>query len=358
LIRPDPPPFNPKFLVFGAGAIGTYLGVSLALSSYPVVFLVRPEAARALESRGLRLLLDDQERRIQDPQIAVSIDQALVEGPYQAAIFALKSFDTETALKDLAPFAKELPIFLCLQNGVENEGFLAENLGSEKVIAGTVTSSVGRRGPGDAVLERLRGVGLAGDHPLSTSLVEAFNSAGLKARLYRNPAGMKWSKLLTNLLANASSAILDMTPAQVFAHPGLYRLEIEQLREAQRVMEAQRIPVIDLPGTPVRLLALAARALPPLLSQPFLRKAVAGGRGGKMPSFHIDLHSGRGRSEVEYLNGAVVRAAARSGIATPINQILTELLLALTRGDLPLDTFTHRPERLLQEVGKRGSTHP
>src|SRR5512135_1226447 len=111
-------------------------------------------------------------------------------------------------------------------------------------------------------------------------------------------------------------------------------------------MKAMRIRVVDLPRTPVRLLALAVRLFL-LVSRPLMVRAVGGGRGGKMPSFHIDLHSGRGQSEVEYLNGAVVRHGERLGISTPVNRFLTETLIALTQGDISLDRYAHRPERLL-----------
>jgi 2-dehydropantoate 2-reductase len=160
---------------------------------------------------------------------------------------------------------------------------------------------------------------------------------------------MKWSKMLTNLLANPTSAILDMTAAEVFANPNLYRLEIAQLSECLAVMKAQGIGVVDLPGTPVRALAFATK-LPVWLSKPFLSKAAGAGRGGKMPSFHIDLHSGRGESEVTYLHGAVVRAGEKTGVPTPVNKLLTETLLDLTTGKTPLDKFAHQPQILLSKL--------
>ena len=172
------------------------------------------------------------------------------------------------------------------------------------------------------------------------------SEAGLNAQLYAKALDMKWSKLLTNLLTNASAAILDMTPAQIFANRDLFNLEISQLREALSVMKAQGIGVVDLPGTPVRALAFAVKFLPLSISRPLMGKAVGGGRGGKMPSFHIDLHSGSGKSEVDYLNGAVVRAGIEAGIPTPVNQLLTETLHRLTAGELPLDSFRHQPEKL------------
>jgi 2-dehydropantoate 2-reductase len=162
---------------------------------------------------------------------------------------------------------------------------------------------------------------------------------------------MKWSKMLTNLPANATAAILNMTAGEVFSHPGLFRLEMQMLREALAVMKALGIHVVDLPGTPTRLLALGIR-LPAFISKPLLAKAVGGGRGGKMPSFHIDLHSGRGKSEVEWLNGAVVRHGKKAGVPTPVNQMLTETLMALTRGEIALAEISRQPEKLLTLVGR------
>jgi 2-dehydropantoate 2-reductase len=67
-----------------------------------------------------------------------------------------------------------------------------------------------------------------------------------------------------------------------------------------------------------------------------------------MPSFHIDLHSGRGQSEVDFLNGAVARFGKRLGVPTPANQALNETLMAITRGELALESFSHNPQALLE----------
>jgi 2-dehydropantoate 2-reductase len=341
-----------RFLVFGAGALGAYVGGSLALAGHPLVFLERPQVATALHEGGLHIGLLDKNVVLSPLRVASSIEDALDMGPYDVGIFALKSYDTEGALADLGPYYQRLPTILCLQNGVENEAKLRGVLGADRVIAGTVTSAIQRNGAGDISLQRLRGMGVAEGHLLSAPLVQALNNAGLRARLYPSEADMKWSKMLTNLLANASSAILDMTPAEIFSHMGLYQLEIAQLRETLAVMRAQRIHVVDLPATPVRLLAFSVRYLPVFLSRPLLQRAVGGGRGGKMPSFHIDLYAGRGKSEVDYLNGAVVRQAGQSGLKVPANQMLNETLLALTNHKIPKDTFAHQPEKLLAELEK------
>jgi 2-dehydropantoate 2-reductase len=129
----------------------------------------------------------------------------------------------------------------------------------------------------------------------------------------------------------------------------LYKVEIEMLRECLAVMKAQGIEVVDLPGTPVRALAYAT-TLPLWLSKPLLARAAGAGRGAKMPSFHIDLHNGRGKSEVEYLHGAVVQAGEKCNVPTPVNKVLTEILLALTNKEIPLEEFAHKPEKLLSRL--------
>jgi 2-dehydropantoate 2-reductase len=353
-------------LIFGAGAIGTYFGGSLALAGHNVVFAGRPNIVSELRERGLRLDRTIDKRRetkdifVIEPRsfvIEPSLEEALRFGPFDVMLFALKSYDTADAIEEMKPFAEKLPPVLCLSNGVDNEQAIARLLGPDKVIYGTVTTAVGRRGDGNIVLEKLRGVGIAVGHPLSERLVSAMDDAYLKCLLYPDAHSMKWSKMLTNLIANPTSAILNMTAAQVFANKKLYKLEIDMLKECLEVMKAQNLEVFDLPGTPVKALAFATK-LPLWLSKPFVSRAASRGRGGKMPSFHIDLYAsrGRGKSEVEYLHGAVVREGKARGVPTPVNETLTNILVALTKKEIPLEEYANQPEKLLSKVKGQKST--
>jgi 2-dehydropantoate 2-reductase len=339
-----------RFLCFGTGAIGTYLGGSLALAGNDVVFVERPEVAEIVRQKGLTLESKEGTRKIASPRVATGVAEALEWGPFDTALLAVKSFDTDSVLESLAPFLPNIPPVVSFQNGVENEPRIAARLGLEFAIPATVTTAVGRKGPGEINVERLRGIGISTLHPLGPALVKAANEAGLRATGYANPAAMKWSKMVTNLITNASSAVLDMTPAQIFAHPGLYCLEARQLREALRVMQAQNIPVVSLPSTPVRLLAWIVTRLPLSISRPLLARSVGAGRGGKMPSFHIDLAAGRKKSEVEYLNGAVMRYGKKFHVPTPVNRVLTETLLAMTAGEISRASYAGQPEKLLAQI--------
>ncbi|MFP5416956.1 MAG: ketopantoate reductase family protein [Actinomycetes bacterium] len=341
-----------RFLFLGAGAIGTYIGGSLAASGHEVAFIEQAGPAASIAARGLTLHVGGRTKVVRDVALFTDPGEALDAGPWDVGVFALKSFDTDAAVDGLVATGRPVPTILSLQNGVDNEATIAAKLGADRVVAGTVTTSIAKPGVGEVVEEKHRGVGVALGHRLSKRLVEAFAGAGLGARGYPDAAAMKWSKLLTNLQGNATSAILDMPVGEVFADRRLYDLEIDAMRECLRVMHALTIKPVDLPGTPVRALAMAVERLPRMIGQPILTRMLGEGRGQKMPSFHIDLYSGRGRSEVGYLNGAVVRHGATRGVATPVNGVLTRTLEALTDGTEPISRFRHNPDVLLALLGR------
>ncbi len=139
---------------------------------------------------------------------------------------------------------------------------------------------------------------------------------------------MKWSKLLANLVGNATSALLDLDPADVYADPRLFAVERRQLCEALAVMGALGLRPVALPGADTRLLALAVR-LPPAVARPLLRRVVAGGRGGKSPSLRLTLRGPDRRAratEAAWLNGAVAEEGARLGLPVPVNAALARLV--------------------------------
>jgi 2-dehydropantoate 2-reductase len=354
----DSNPMN--FLIFGAGAIGSYLGGTLVQAGQKVVFIEQPAVAAELAQTGLRLDLSIDKKRGQAEPLVIPPDafkvvtspaEALLQGPFDLAVFAMKSYDTAAALEQVKPFAEQFPPVLCLQNGVDNEPAIAAALGPGRVIPGTVTCSIARGAPGQITLEKARGIGVVAGNPLSQRLVEKLNLAQLNAHLFERAIDMKWSKLLMNLPGSATAAILDMTPAEIYSHPGLYELEMQLSREAVAVIQAEGARVVNLPGIPVSLLAIAQK-LPAFLARPILIKVVGGGRGGRMPGFYTDLHAGRKSSEVAWLHGAVARHGELLGIPTPVSRVLTDTLLAMVRGEIPIAAFSHQPEKLLALVKK------
>lgn len=339
-----------RFLFLGAGAIGTYIGGSLAASGTEVAFVEQPGPAEQIARDGLTVEAVSGTKVVRDVTVYTDAAAALDAGPWDVAVFALKSFDTAEAVEQLLATGRPVPTILSLQNGVDNEPTIAARLGADRVIAGTVTTAIAKPGVGHVVEETHRGVGIALGHPLAGRLVEALDAAGLSAQAFDAAGPMKWSKLLTNLQGSAVSAILDLPVGEVFADKRLHAVETASLRECLAVMRAQGFAPVDLPGTPVRLLAFAVERLPKPVTRPIFTRLLGGSRGHKMPSLHIDLHAGRRSSEVGYLHGAVVRHGAAVGVPTPVNAVLTSVLEGLTAGTEDIEAFRKRPEALLARL--------
>jgi 2-dehydropantoate 2-reductase len=273
---------------------------------------------------------------------------ALAGERYAALLLTVKAYDVaaivadlQTALAGAAP-----PPIVALHNGVGSEALLAQAFGAGPVLSGSVTTPVSKQAHG-LVIEKARGMGLALGHPLSGPLAAALNASGVRTWLYPAAGPLKWSKLLTNLVGNATSAILDLPVAEIYASPRLYALEKRMLWECLMVMRALRYPVVNLPGAPARWLGWAVQSLPNGLARPILGRFLGAGRGGKMPSLNLDVQGGRGQTEVAWLNGAVAREGAALNILAPVNRVLTETVEALTAGRVDRAAFRHKPQALL-----------
>lgn len=338
-----------SILSIGAGAIGSYIGGRLLLAGQQVVFLEKPAVAEALQKTGLTIHKEHELIKIEKVLVTSSLEQAFSISSYDLLLVAVKAYDTERLIETLLPYKGLVPPILSLQNGVENEARFQEAFGKEHVIAGTVTSAIGWKQIGEIVIEKERGVGLAIENPLAQRFAQALLRAGFKVKTYLRSEDMKWSKLITNQLANATCAILNMPPEAVLAHPASFKLEILQIRETLKVMDALRLHVVDLPATPVRALVWAIRHLPFSVSRPLFIRFIGKGRGKKMPSLYLDLTAGKEKSEVEFLNGAVVRFGERMQIPTPVNHFLYQTLTQIIRGKIPRQRYQNAPQRLLED---------
>lgn len=346
-----------NILVYGAGAVGSFVGARLTNDGHDVTLVTRIVAAEAIDKNGLRLSRPTGPDLLVRPQTVTALRQAFLDEPqYDLIILAVKSYDVDEALNPLIAFgSRPYPPLLTLQNGIGIEELIVETLETDRVIAGSLTTPVSRLTPDHVRVEHAdRGLAIA---PTAKKQdvrpwVDLFNEAGIPARRVRDHRSMKWSKALLNMLGNATSAIINRHPRAIYNYGPTFNLEMEMLEEALRVMKRLKIKVVDLPGTPTTRLAFAVRRLPNALVKPILSRIVAEGRGDKMPSFHVDLSNGREKSEVAFHNGAVADAARRVGLSTPVNHALSDILQKLARGEMDWKIFDGSPQRLLEEVDK------
>lgn len=332
-----------RLLIIGAGAIGCFVGGKLASAGHAVTLVGRARTAAALQTGGLQLYAaDGTVERVPSVNAVASVREAFPD-TYDAAVLAVKSYDTATVLDEMAPLEALLPpAILSLQNGVGNEERIAARFGPQRVLAGTITAPVEVIDPGAVqVTKPAFAIGLAdfrgnggnggdaGSGSLLYSLASSFSSAGLPARVHSDARSMKWSKLLMNMIGNAASAILAEPPGVTFADARIADLEIDALREALRVMAAAGIRPLNVEKYPLGTLAPLLRFGPRPLLRTALHRVVGGARGGKMPSLFLDLELGKRGSEVAWYNGAVVRQGVEFGVETPVNRLLTETVQQL-----------------------------
>lgn len=338
-----------RILIYGTGAVGAYLGARLHRAGHHVSFLARPAWVEALRTRGL-VIDGEGTLPIAASEVFTELPAGTDLGPGGIILLTVKAYDCAQAAEGIRDRVRGSPPVVCLLNGIGNESTLETALGPERVIGGTLTTAVAASAPGRIRIERERGLALE-SLSVASELAAACEHAGLPTRLYADRGSIKWSKLPTNLVANATSAILGWSAGEAISHPGIFRIEVEAIREAVHVMRRLGHRPVNLPGVPVRWLA-AGIFLPPRLSQLFLTRTVARGRGGKRPSFHGDLH--RGRSEAPWLHGAVIAHGRRTGVPTPANQVLLETLMSLVEGRADPLEWRDRPEALLERARREG----
>ena len=151
-------------------------------------------------------------------------------------------------------------------------------------------------------------------------------------------------------MANASCAILAVLPERLVHWDAIFRLEIHAIREVRATMKALRVASIDLPRYPVRTLQRVA-TLPSAIARPLLASRIAAARGEKPPSLLLDLRGAKHRTEVEFLNGAVARAAREAGVRAPVNTAYARIVSDVAHMPQLWAKYRERPAALLAEVG-------
>lgn len=324
-------------LLVGAGAVGSWIGANLVRSGHAVTFIGRAPFVDAVLRNGLRVALPDGKAWHIDPASlrAFQAVEDAVDRDYDAALLCVKTYALDAAFAELQPHAAHLGQVVTFQNGVGAEERAAEVFGHVRISAATLTSPVSSSAPGEIVLDRFGGgVGVADVVAGAGFAVRAqreWSTAHMPVASYTDYRAMKWSKMLLNIVGNATSALFDIDVGQIYSDRRMFALEMCMVRECLAVMRALHIAVIDLPGYSARAFAFAAGRLPNALAQHLLARRVARGRGAKRPSFYYDVANCTGHSEVGALNGRIYAEAERLGIAAPVNRWLTDELLRRVR---------------------------
>jgi 2-dehydropantoate 2-reductase len=291
-----------RIAVMGAGAVGCYFGGMLARAGHDVTLIARPDHVRAIERDGLRI----QALRFDEyVRLAATSDVAAV-GDARLVLFCVKSTDTESAAVQMRAHLSPDALVLTLQNGVDNadrlRALLARQVAATVVYVGAEMAGAGHvrhHGRGELVIESTSA---------SLAIAQMMIAAGIPAETSDNVKGALWSKLILNCAYNAISAIAHVTYGQISQDDRAKDLMRDVVAECLAVASADGVEV---PGDIDGAVAKIAQAMPAQYS-----------------STAQDLARGK-LSEIDHLNGKIVRQGAALGIPTPVNSALHTLVKLL-----------------------------
>ena len=288
----------------GAGSVGCYFGALLARAGHAVTLIGRQAHVQAITAHGLRLqsaTLDEHVR------LSASTEAKAVAGA-DVVLLCVKSTDTETAARQIQPHLAPGALVLTLQNGVDNDERVRAMLGpAQPVAAAVVYVATAMAGPGH-VRHFGRGDLLIAPSPVSERLALELGAAGIPTQVSGNVRGALWAKLVINCAYNALSAITQQPYGWLVQQDGASAVIADLVAECQAVAQADGVRMDGDVHAAVRGIA---QSMP-----------------GQLSSTAQDLARGR-PSEIEHLNGYVVRRGAGLGLATPVNRALLVLVRML-----------------------------
>jgi len=339
-----------RIAVVGAGALGGYVGGSLAHLGHDVTLIDPwPEHVEAIRSRGLELDGVTPEERfvVRNMEILhLTQVQSLAKKPLDIAMIAMKSYDTLWATALIKPYLSPEGFVVSLQNCLNEEtiagvvgwgrtvGVVASLISVDLYEAGRIRRTIAKGGDKHTVFR------VGEPHGRITPRVEALVEwlRGIdSSKATTNLWGERWSKLVQNGMGNGVSAATGLTSGDCLRNDSIRRFQIKLAGEAIRVGQALGYPLEKIRGLDPERLARAAEGDAGALAEveaAIVPKAGANPRADiQRPSMAQDILKGR-RTEIEAMNGTIARKGAEIGVPAPSHARLAEIVTRVERGEL------------------------
>jgi 2-dehydropantoate 2-reductase len=312
-----------RIAVFGAGAIGCWVGGRLSAGGADVTLIGRPRVMAELEN-GLRVTELHGGTQEVKPALATEAGAATTA---DLVLVTVKSAATADAARELAPVLAKGCVVVSLQNGVRNVGVLRDALPSHRVLAGMVPFNVVRRSAG-AYLRASGGTLMFEVHDLIAPLSEACLKANLAFELRDDMPAVQWSKLVLNL-NNAINALSGKPLAEELGDRDFRRCLAACQQEALALIKAAEQPLARVTPLPTTWIAK-------MLTMPdgvfkLLGRRIVSIDPNARSSMWDDLEAKR-PTEIDYIQGEIVALANRLGRQAPVNARLVGLIREAERG--------------------------
>jgi 2-dehydropantoate 2-reductase len=296
-----------RIAIVGSGGVGGYFGGRLGATGVDVAFLARGAHLDAMRTRGLRI--DSPKGHVHLPHVKAESDPAAI-GPAEIVFFAVKLYDTESALALLPPLVGADTVVIPLQNGVDSVAMLARTVGQAHTAGGTCYVSAVISEPGvirHTAMDHLIFGELDGRRsPRLEWLLEACRPAGFQATLSTDITVDIWTKFIRLSVFSGMTAVTRSPIGPIREDPELFAMLKVAAKETMTVAQSKGVAV---PQSSVADVAAAYSVLPPEAKSSMLE----------------DLERGR-RLELAWLSGAVVRIGREVGVETPTHRFINAVL--------------------------------
>ncbi len=296
-----------RFLVFGAGALGSVVAARLA-DAHEVSLVGRRNHVDAINERGLRITGHTE---IVQTAINATTDPSSLEGAApDAVLLTVKAYDTRSALSVLSDYWSG-SIFVSLQNGLGNEEAIAEH--ATKVLGAVINQGATFIGPGEVFHAGSGEIDLgpfAGttDDDAET-VAAAFRDAGFPAQARPDIRTKIWAKVILNAAVNPLTALLRKRTGELIGN--------EALEDALGLVVAESVAIAAACGVSLHATEILDK----------IRTVAEATRDNKSSMFQ-DLERGR-RTEIDAINGALIARAREHGIPCPANELLANMVRAV-----------------------------
>lgn len=300
-----------NILILGAGAIGSLLGARLSYSGASIsLFSTNREHMEAIGRRGLEI--EELDGSVRNVPLSTCFEKDGLPCDPHLVLVVVKTYSTEEAVSSVRSLCSPSTVFLTLQNGIGNWERIAEVVGKDAVLAGSTAQGATLLGPG-----RIRHGGNGPTYigeptgpvsPRAERIVEIFRKAGLVAEASDSVERLIWEKLIINVGINAITGLTGIRNGVIAEMQEASNLCTSAVEEAIIIARAKGFPIsFDMVN---RVLGVS--------------RATARNRS----SMGQDVDR-RKRTEIDAINGAIVRFGKETGIPTPVNQTLTSLVKVL-----------------------------
>lgn len=299
-----------KILVVGAGALGSFIGGVLS-KKHDVTILCKPKYFEKLKKNGIKI--SGKTKFTAHPKVIRKVSNQkldLINQEPDLIIIAVKSYDTNSAMKQIAPIIGKNTIVLTLQNGLGNVECISKYVDADRILDGVTSHGltlisnceVYHAGIGYTIIGTLSGE-ITED---CKKVCEAFTSVKIPASPTDNSAGERWAKTIVNAGINPLTALTGLTNGYLLKIPALTKMLEQTCLECITVANAAgiKLPKYDIVEK---------------------TKQVARDTSNNKSSTLQDIEKGR-RTEIDAMNGAIVKIGKKYGVELPINSALVALI--------------------------------